>query len=552
MESSAADYDSVVRGILFALENDDLDGVLEMVEILLDADAQLSSDMAIAAAPIGAAATNALKTIPDFDEIYNASSFARSDAIAQQTLFLNALMNYLIDAEDNALRQTAIDRGYAALQANVTASDEISQTVTGLFTTPAYPYLLATSVEFSADELRLHDVFTITAKIMNAGAGTAHNVKVELSLDEGVELLSIAVIDIGDLDNGSERTASWELEVVSNAGDVSFANLKPTSDDAINLAKIIPIYLNETNYGDVSGDGTISGLDAAMILQHVVGLITLSHDAQALADVSYNGEISAFDASLILQEVVGLIDKFPIEEGTTASPSRHGQPYRISLADAQAKPTEHVIIPLTFDGAGALFGEFTVEFDAAVLEFVNLTDANELANYEHNVIGNKINFAFASAEPNNPQRRAQGTATTITNLEFAVLDSATVSETKLHIIAAKVSESVNITAIDGVVNILPLHTALHQNYPNLFNPETWIPYQLAGAADVTVEIYSVTGNLIKSINLGRKAAGAYMTKERAICWDGRNDVGEKVANGVYFYTLRAGEFRATRRMIIVK
>ncbi|HID05754.1 MAG TPA: hypothetical protein EYP10_01255 [Armatimonadetes bacterium] len=166
MESSAADYDSVVREILFALENDDLDGVLEMVEILLDADAQLSSDMAIAAAPIGAAATNALKTIPDFDEIYNASSFAKSDAIAQQTLFLNALMNYLIDAEDNALRQTAIDRGYAALQANVTASDEISQTVTGLFTTPAYLYLLATSVEFSADELRLHDIFTITAKIM--------------------------------------------------------------------------------------------------------------------------------------------------------------------------------------------------------------------------------------------------------------------------------------------------------------------------------------------------------------------------------------------------
>ncbi|MFQ6043084.1 MAG: FlgD immunoglobulin-like domain containing protein, partial [Candidatus Poribacteria bacterium] len=101
-------------------------------------------------------------------------------------------------------------------------------------------------------------------------------------------------------------------------------------------------------------------------------------------------------------------------------------------------------------------------------------------------------------------------------------------------------------------NILPLHTALHQNYPNPFNPETWIPYQLADAADVTVEIYSVTGDLIKSINLGRKEAGAYMTKKKAICWDGRNELGEKVANGVYFYTLRAGEFRATRRMVILK
>ena len=563
MESSAANYDNVVREILFALENNNLDSVLEMIDFLLDADAQLSSDMAIIAAPIGAATTNALKTIPNFDERYDASSFAKSDATAQQTIFLNALMNYLIDPEDDALRQSAIDRGYAALQANVTASDEIVQTVTGLFTTPAYPYLLATSVEFSADELKLHDTFTITAKIMNAGAGMAHNVKVELSVDESIELLSVATIDIGDLDNGIERTVSWELEVVSNTGHVSFANLKPTSDDAISVAKIVPIYLNRTNYGDVSGDSTISALDAAMILQHVVGLIMLSDEAQALADVSNNGEISAFDASLILQRVVGLIDKFPIENGTTASPSQYvrfahqrlrlmGQPYRISLANAQAKPTEHVIIPLTFGGAGVLCGEFTVEFDADVLEFVK---KNEKPSFSeklgflyplHTVIGNKINFAFANAEPNKPQ------SSNIVDLEFSVLRNAAIGETKLHITAAKINESMNITAIDGAVNILLLHTALHQNYPNPFNPETWIPYQLADAADVTVEIYGITGNLIKSINLGRKAAGAYMTKKKAICWDGRNEVGEKVASGVYFYTLRASKFRATRRMVIVK
>jgi len=276
--------------------------------------------MAITSAPIGAAATNALKTIPDFDEMYDASSFARSDATAQQTLFLNALMNYLIDVEDDALQQTAIDRGYAALQANVTASYEISRSVTGLFTTPAYPYMLVTSVEFSADELKLHDVFTITAKIMNAGAHTAHNVKVELSTDESVELLSAATIEIGDLDCGNEETVLWQLEVVSNTGLVNFVNLKPASDNAINVAKMIPIYLNETNYGDVSGDGTISALDAAMILQHIVGIIMLSDEAQALADVNNDGIITAFDASLILQRVVGLIEHFPIEEATTVSP----------------------------------------------------------------------------------------------------------------------------------------------------------------------------------------------------------------------------------------
>jgi hypothetical protein len=182
----------------------------------------------------------------------------------------------------------------------------------------------------------------------------------------------------------------------------------------------------------------------------------------------------------------------------------------------------------------------------------------------HTVIGNKINFAFASAEPNdsqnhniaNPSRSLPpdfvGTKGSRAGLEFTVLRNAAIGETKLRITAAKFNESKNIAAVDGIVNILPLHTALRQNYPNPFNPETWIPYQLADAADVTLEIYSITGSLIKSINLGRKEAGAYMTKEKTICWDGRNEVGEKVASGVYFYTLRAGEFCATRRMVIVK
>jgi len=247
MQAEIADYDSVVREILFTLENDDLEGVIEKLEGLLDADAQLSSDMTITASAIGAATTSAFKTIPDFDQMYNDSSFARSDATGQQTLFLNALMNYLIDPEDDTLRHTAIDSGYAALQANVTASDELVQTVTGVFTTPAYPYVLVTSVKFSTDQLSLHDIFTITAKIMNAGAGMAHNVKVELSADDSVALLSAAIIDIGDLDSGSERTVSWQLEVVSNTGQAGFVNLSLTSDDAINVDKMIPFYLNETN-----------------------------------------------------------------------------------------------------------------------------------------------------------------------------------------------------------------------------------------------------------------------------------------------------------------
>ena len=95
-------------------------------------------------------------------------------------------------------------------------------------------------------------------------------------------------------------------------------------------------------------------------------------------------------------------------------------------------------------------------------------------------------------------------------------------------------------------------TALLSNYPNPFNPETWIPYQLSAAAEVTVTIHSSDGKLVRTLELGQMPAGAYSDKDRAAYWDGRNAQGEPVASGVYFYTLTAGDFKATRKMVIRK
>ena len=107
----------------------------------------------------------------------------------------------------------------------------------------------------------------------------------------------------------------------------------------------------------------------------------------------------------------------------------------------------------------------------------------------------------------------------------------------------------------------PRETALLPNYPNPFNPETWIPYQLAEPAAVTIRIYAVDGSLVRTLSLGHKATGSYQTRTRAAHWDGRNSIGEPVASGVYFYTLStestrhsvtAGDFTATRKMLIRK
>ena len=103
-----------------------------------------------------------------------------------------------------------------------------------------------------------------------------------------------------------------------------------------------------------------------------------------------------------------------------------------------------------------------------------------------------------------------------------------------------------------LASLIPKETALLHNYPNPFNPETWIPYQLAESAEVTLTIYDANGEMVRYLALGHQAAGMYRNRSRAAYWDGRNQLGESVASGLYFYTLTAGEFSATRRMLILK
>ena len=109
--------------------------------------------------------------------------------------------------------------------------------------------------------------------------------------------------------------------------------------------------------------------------------------------------------------------------------------------------------------------------------------------------------------------------------------------------------------------LVPKETVLLANYPNPFNPETWIPYQLAEPADVTLRIHAVDGSLVRVLSLGHQATGIYQNRSRAAYWNGKNAQGEPVASGVYFYTLStestrdsvtAGEFTSTRKMLIRK
>jgi len=99
---------------------------------------------------------------------------------------------------------------------------------------------------------------------------------------------------------------------------------------------------------------------------------------------------------------------------------------------------------------------------------------------------------------------------------------------------------------------LTIDTELLANYPNPFNPETWIPYRLAEAANVTLTIYDIQGTIVRRIEVGHQQPAVYVSRDKAIYFDGRNNNCEQVSSGVYFYHLKAGDYSATRKMLILK
>ena len=124
------------------------------------------------------------------------------------------------------------------------------------------------------------------------------------------------------------------------------------------------------------------------------------------------------------------------------------------------------------------------------------------------------------------------------------------------ILQAQIENDGSLAFQQGIANLqhllallTPERTALLTNYPNPFNPETWIPYQLSEPAEVTLRIYAVSGALVRTLNLGHQLAGLYHQRSRAAYWNGKNELGESVASSVYFYTLTAGDFTATRKNV---
>jgi len=306
------------------------------------------------------------------------------------------------------------------------------------------------------------------------------------------------------------------------------------------------VQINAIVWGDVSQNGDVSGYDASLILKYLVGSEELDETQLHVADVTQDATISALDASAVAQYVVQLIDVLPLEDPSSISGG--GEFY---FRDTELIPGEMLEIPIELtNGENLLSFEFSAEYDESVftVEEVIWSDLINHFTIEDNLVPGSINIAGMGTSPDG----AEGTFGTIrlyVNPEFSDQNSSIN-------LSYRINESVPVDNINIIIpnsslgvdhTLTPKVFTLHQNYPNPFNPTTQIGYDLPQNALVSISIYDVMGRKIKSLSNGNQIAGYH-----SLQWDATNDIGEGVSAGMYIYTIQAGEYRSTKKMVLLK
>ena len=291
--------------------------------------------------------------------------------------------------------------------------------------------------------------------------------------------------------------------------------------------------------GDVSRNGSVTPYDASLILKSTVGMLA-SPDPEdpnvvaETADVSGDGSVGAYDAALILQYSVGLIDRFPSAEGAGKVFAGHrslglGPPYEMSEGRRA--------IPLLLDRRdGVLSGEIELRFDPSALRVTEVASEYLLISA---IEGDRIRVAFAGTHW---EEGPGEIASVVFEPTAADLFSA------LHIEAARLNEGAFEVDLSSRVPAEPprLH-ALFPSYPNPFNPETTIPYEIERSGTVHLAVYGLTGQCVRTLVDAELPAGRY-----SVVWDGRDDAGRDVSSGVYLCRMIAGEFSAVRKLLLVR
>ena len=350
-----------------------------------------------------------------------------------------------------------------------------------------------------------------------------------------------------------------------------------TDQDGVpNAAADIPLQITcegikPMQKGDLNDDSRITAYDAGLLLQFsIFGSPALPvHDkivnvsnwmesfgypgAEAelthfLTETDGQAGVTANDAVAILQFSAGLIAALPDSkpcvpgvDGLVANAPDVDVTRRNGRLVANSYDSQKLEVAIDLDDVrGVHSADIVLTYNPQMMEVADVSGTSDitgwLSTYGTPTPG-RLKIALAGLS----QPTGDGSLVTVS------FDAVSVDAIK-HLELTELK----LNGLKATVQNLPEAFALLQNYPNPFNPETWIPYHLSEPADVTITIYGMTGQIVRQLELGNRMPGSYIDKSKAGYWDGRNERGEKVSSGIYFYQLQSGRNASVRKMIIAK
>ncbi len=326
--------------------------------------------------------------------------------------------------------------------------------------------------------------------------------------------------------------------------DMVFNEGYPAVDAYAGDIRVIP------RFGDADQNGLVSPPDASRILQWVTGIPP--EPPMILADVSYNGEIRAYDAALILKKQLNTSFRFPIEDyfgiyykggaGRTEDNTRIviTSDYKKHSPAEPSLDNSQIVYSIEMRDVNEVYSaEMFIDFGKGQ-EFIDCSLPPELGHFslEYRKDGTRVHVAAAGSEPITED---------VLLIQFLTRLTGDAAPEPIEVIEFYLNES-RITAIEGAQSAVPKTYALEQNYPNPFNPVTRIRYQLPSDSRISLIIYNILGQEVRRlIDNSMQPAGFY-----SLQWDGKDEFGNSVASGVYFYRIRAGGFSKTMKMLFLK
>ena len=391
---------------------------------------------------------------------------------------------------------------------------------------------------------------TVTVEVVNSETDELETVDlVELTVDDSVFFGTVTTVF------GAGAGVDNDGEFNTQDGDSLFTAF----EDSLNAAGI-SITFADTSFvidplGDASGNGTAQAFDAARILAHSVGHITLAdHDSMAanVDSLAPFGPITAFDAALVIRQRVGLIGRFPIQEDESLNHPQPQTDQSVPKAVVEGRPLAlragdgYVVVWLEERG-DILSGDLFV--DGADIESSVITGpemSNALLDSRHD--GERLRIAFALDQPiagpgellRIVMPRGPGTSAA------ALMNGLTV-QGDFNDASIRATSAGGLEEARPSSSPIPTALSLHANYPNPFNGETSIHFDLPEAGLVELAVYNALGQQVRSLAAEELQAGTH-----ALVWDARDEGGHTVASGTYLYVLRAGELVRSRQLMVIK